>query len=45
MKTGLPVMLLGEDNAAEANPILASLTKDGFAGAVAAWPTALKLSK
>ena len=34
MKTGLSLMLLAEDNAADADLILASLTKDGFAGAV-----------
>lgn len=45
MKTALPVMLLAEDNPAEADLILTSLTKDGFAGAVPAWPTALRLSQ
>lgn len=34
MKTGLSLMLLAEDNPADADLILASLTKDGFAGAI-----------
>ena len=34
MKTGLPLMLLAEDNPADADLILASLTKDGFSGAI-----------
>lgn len=34
MKKGLPVMLLAEDNPADADLILASLTKGGFAGAI-----------
>jgi two-component system response regulator len=34
MKTGLSLMLLAEDNPADADLILASLTKDGLAGTI-----------
>jgi two-component system response regulator len=34
MKTGLSLMLLAEDNPSDADLILTSLTKDGFAGGI-----------